>query len=224
MSGKDAYNAPLFTSDVQQKVEAESQECLPSNISLSTAEENAVVDIELEVNTVDKSSQPQEDKVFQGHHPMESLGVDTEENGRKKDESTDSLQGDVDSNSKEIRETGETEIQWDIGDSDTMFSGDTLESEINWDNGKADTALSGESFIDWDISIEDSIGIDTDVQPLLSETHSPTIAQEPVVIENELMETEFRNNLLDDLLEVIGLSIKTRLYMVVFQSCTFSCF
>ena len=195
-SDKDAFDSLLVTSDVQQKVEVESPDCLASELSLSNAPEKAKADIDWEIATIEQSSQPQQ----------ESAELTTEENGRKKDESMGSLQEGIDWNSNDIRETGEVEIQWDIGNSDAIFCGDSMESEIRWDTVNTDTAFSEESCIDWDISIEDGAGLETDVQALPLETQSSIVAQERVVIENELMDTEFRNNLLDDLLEVIRLS------------------
>ena len=197
INDEDPVNLSLPTSNLEQNF-GESIEVLASDVSLSKVQENANVDI------VENSSQPLQDKLCE-EHTMESTSVHTEQNGRSKDELVESSQG-IDWDTKDIGETVETEIQWDIGNTDNMFTGESVETEIHWDTGNNDNALSGESCIDWDISIEDSTVLDIDIQPLSSESHSPAEVLERVVIANELMETEFRNNLLDDLLEVIRLA------------------
>ena len=112
------------------------------------------MDIDWDIGVVENSSQPLQDKVCK-EHTMEFTSVHTEQNGRSKDGSVESLRG-IDWDTKDIGEIVETEIQWDIGNTDNMFTGESVESEIHWDTGNNDNALSGESCIDWDISIEDS--------------------------------------------------------------------
>mgnify|MGYP000701067960 CR=1 FL=1 len=201
INDEDPVNLSLPTSNLEQNF-GESIDVLASDVSLSKVQENATnVDIDWDIGVVENSSQPLQDKLCE----EQSTRVHTEQNGRSKDESVESLRG-IDWNTKDIGETVESEIQWDIGNTDNMFTGESVESEIHWDTGNNDNVLSGESCIDWDISIEDSTGLDIDIQPLSSESHSPAVVPERVVIANELMETEFRNNLLDDLLEVIRLT------------------
>lgn len=99
--------------------------------------------------------------------------------------SADSFQGDIVWDTEDIRDTGEQlEIQWDI---------DKIE--------QCETEISG---IQWDISIEDEREVGSIHQPLYplgNATYDREVEQEQVVA-SRFMETDYRNSLLNDLLEI----------------------
>lgn len=179
--GSEKDTPDVSRSYLHANVDMERLECISPTV------ENVTADIDWDIGVIQESVEPHQVQVLEEQDFMDrSAGLDAEPSTVNRDESlAESFQGSID---------------WDtgnIGDS----SGD-MESGIQWDIGNAEHLDTGHSGIQWDISIEDSTDLGSDTQPLYSENHLAEVEQEQVVISSQFVETEYRNSLLDELLEI----------------------
>ncbi|MCO5574868.1 hypothetical protein L7F22_028661 [Adiantum nelumboides] len=150
----------------------------------STSSSSAHVDWDIETGT--DSERPLQEKCVgvegNGEQPV---GVDTEPGSANKGDPFSSfLQGGID---------------WDTGD--VGDSGDVA-SETQWDIQHNEQFDTGPSEIQWDISIEDIADLLEVVPSVSLNGDVGQSAQTPAVIPSKFLESEFRNSLLNDLLEI----------------------
>ncbi|MCO5574866.1 hypothetical protein L7F22_028659 [Adiantum nelumboides] len=150
----------------------------------STSSSSAHVDWDIETGA--DSERPLQEKCVgvegNGEQPV---GVDTEPGSvNKGDPFSSFLQGGID---------------WDTGD--VGDSGDVA-SETQWDIQHNEQFDTGPSEIQWDISIEDIADLLEVVPSVCLNGDVGQSAQTPAVIPSEFLESEFRNSLLNDLLEI----------------------
>ncbi|MCO5583254.1 hypothetical protein L7F22_037163 [Adiantum nelumboides] len=156
----------------------------PENMKSTSSSSSAHVDWDI-VTGADSEQPSQEKCVGVEGNGEQPVGVDTEPGSANKGDPFSSfLQGNID---------------WDTGD--VGDSGDVA-SEIQWDIEHNEQFDTGPSEIQWDISIEDAADLAEVAPSVRSNGDADQSAQTPVVIPSKFLESEFRNSLLNDLLEI----------------------
>ncbi|KAI5068217.1 hypothetical protein GOP47_0016562 [Adiantum capillus-veneris] len=184
---QDEHSSPVNGENMCGGVD---ESCLPASTmvpDMTTTSENVKftnensANIDWDIGVVADSEQP-----LQVEENVERpAGVGAEPVTASKDDSySGSLQGGID---------------WDtrvVGDSDVVASG------IQWDIDNNEQFDTGPSEIQWDISIEDTTDL-AGVSPSIAlEGDVGELEQKPAIISSKFLESEFRNSLLDDLLEI----------------------
>lgn len=170
---------------------------LPSNVAANmdvgksecriSSNENTSADIDWDIGVVEDSIEPSQKNVSGEEVCMEPpAGLNSNPCSAGNDESpAEFLKGGID---------------WDAGGIGAS-SGEPA-SEIQWDIGNVEVLDTGHSEIQWDISIEDGADLENVTPSAGISSHEGEQEQMQVAIKSRFMESEYRNSLLNDLLEI----------------------